>query len=316
MKRYLRAFVLLLLLLGIRSAHADSPIVVGSKKFTESYVLAEIARKTLTDAGFTVEHRQGIGATGIVWEALKTGAIEVYPEYTGTIGEEILKTKTPMTPDAMRTALAAYGVGMGGDLGFDDTYAVVMRKDQAAQLGIQTIGDLAKHPDLRVSMSNEFLGRKDGWKPLSARYGLTAFQPKGIEHGLAYKALASNQIDVSDAYSTDAGIAENNLVVLADDQKFFPQYKAVYLYRLSLPTGAIAALQEDRRHDRRYAHDAPERRRREEQELRPGGGILLRCGAREQSEAAHQRNLSASDSPAGRCGICIWSESRCLRQSL
>ena len=234
--------LLLLLFTLCFQAHADTPIVVGSKKFTESYVLAEIAKKTLTDAGFTVEHRQGLGATGIVWEALKTGAISVYPEYTGTIGEEILKTKAPVTPDAMRTALAAYGVGMGGDLGFNDTYAVVMRKDQAAQLGIQTIGDLAKHPDLRISMSNEFLGRKDGWKPLSAKYGLTAFQPKGIEHGLAYKALASKQIDVSDAYSTDAGIAENDLVVLADDQKFFPQYKAVYLYRLNLPTGAIAAL--------------------------------------------------------------------------
>ena len=82
-----------------------------------------------------------------------------------------------------------------------------MRKDQAAQLGIKTIDDLAKHTDLRISLSNEFLGRKDGWKPLSAKYGLTAMQPKGIEHGLAYKALASNQIDLTDAYSTDAGIA-------------------------------------------------------------------------------------------------------------
>ena len=88
-------------------AHADNTVVVGSKKFTESYVLAEIAKKTLTDAGFAVEHRQGIGATGIVWEALKTGAIQVYPEYTGTIGEEILKSKTPLTPDAMRAALSA-----------------------------------------------------------------------------------------------------------------------------------------------------------------------------------------------------------------
>ena len=223
-------------------AHADGTVVVGSKKFTESYVLAEIAKKSLTDAGFTVEHRQGIGATGIVWEALKTGAIQVYPEYTGTIGEEILKAKAPLTADAMRTQLAGYGVGMGGDLGFDDTYALVMRKDQAAQLGIKTIDDLAKHTDLRLSLSNEFIGRKDGWKPLSEKYGLTVMQPKGIEHGLAYKALASNQIDVTDAYSTDAGIATNDLVVLDDNQHFFPQYKAVFLYRLDLAPGALAAL--------------------------------------------------------------------------
>jgi osmoprotectant transport system permease protein len=228
--------------LALPFARAADTIVVGSKKFTESYVLGEIARKALTDAGFTVEHRQGIGATGIVWEALKTGAISVYPEYTGTISEEILKSKDKMTPDAMRAALAPYGVGMGGDLGFDDTYALVMRRDQAAQLGIRTIDDLQKHLDLRISLSNEFLGRKDGWKPLSARYGLTAMRPRGIEHGLAYAALTARQIDVTDAYSTDAGIAKNDLVVLSDDLHFFPQYKAVFLYRLSLPSGAVTAL--------------------------------------------------------------------------
>lgn len=223
-------------------ANAADTVIVGSKKFTESYVLGEIAKKELTDAGFAVEHRQGIGATGIVWAALKTGSISVYPEYTGTISEEILKAKGPMTPDALRQALAADGVGMTDSLGFDDTYALVMRRDQAAKLGIHTISDLRRHTDLRISLSNEFLERKDGWKPLSARYGLTAMQPKGIEHGLAYAALAANQIDLTDAYSTDAGIAKFDLVVLQDDQHFFPEYKAVYLYRLSLPAGAVAAL--------------------------------------------------------------------------
>ena len=244
MRRLMPVGLALLLLLALRpvAARAGDTVVVGSKKFTESYVLGEIARKALTDAGFTVEHRQGIGATGIVWEALKTGAISVYPEYTGTVSEEILKSKTKLTPDAMRAALAPYGVGMGGDLGFNDTYALVMRRDTAAKLGIKTIDDLRAHPDLRVSLSNEFIGRKDGWKPLGVTYGISALQAKGIEHGLAYAALSANQIDLTDAYSTDAGIAKNDLVVLADNRRFFPQYKAVFLYRLTLPAGAIGAL--------------------------------------------------------------------------
>jgi osmoprotectant transport system permease protein len=231
-------------LVGSASARADGgSVVVGSKKFTESYVLGEIAKKVLQDAGFTVTHRQGIGATGIVWTALKSGAITCYPEYTGTIGEEILKAKGAMSPDEMRTALMPFGVGMTSDLGFDDTYALVMRRRDAEQHGIKTISDLARQgAGLRVSLSNEFLERKDGWKPLSARYGLGVLQPKGIEHGLAYRALTAGQIDITDAYSTDAGIAENDFVVLKDDRRFFPQYRAVFLYRLGAPPGAIAAL--------------------------------------------------------------------------
>ncbi|MBC8103859.1 MAG: glycine/betaine ABC transporter substrate-binding protein, partial [Cytophagales bacterium] len=223
------------------AARAADPVVVGSKKFTESYVLGEIAKKTLADAGFAPEHRQGIGATGIVWEALRTGSISAYPEYTGTITEEILKTGGKRTPDQTRELLKPFGVGMTGDLGFDDTYALVMRRDQSEKLGIRTISDLRKHPDLRVSLSNEFLERKDGWRPLQAAYRLS-YPARGIEHGLAYAALSARQIDLTDAYSTDAGIARYDLVVLRDDRQFFPQYRAVFLYRLDLPPGALAAL--------------------------------------------------------------------------
>jgi osmoprotectant transport system permease protein len=149
------------------AVRADDTVIVGSKKFTESYVLGEIAKKTLTDAGLKVEHRQGIGATGIVWEALRTGSISTYPEYTGTVTEEILKSKNKLTPDQMRAQLKPLGVGMMNDLGFDDTYALVMRRDQAEAQGIKTISDLQRHPDLRVSLSNEFLERKDGWSRLA-----------------------------------------------------------------------------------------------------------------------------------------------------
>jgi osmoprotectant transport system permease protein len=230
-------------LLVLPMARAADTVIVSSKKFTESYVLGEIAKKALTDAGLEVDHRQGIGATGIVWEALRTGSISTYPEYTGTISEEILKSKSKLTPDQMREQLKPFGVGMMNDLGFDDTYALVMRRDQAKSLGIRTISDLQRHPDLRVSLSNEFLERKDGWRPLSRQYGISGLKPKGIEHGLAYAALAAKQIDLTDAYSTDAGIAENDLVVLTDDKRFFPQYRAVFLYRLDMPKQAVEALQ-------------------------------------------------------------------------
>lgn len=225
-------------------AQQEATVTVGSKKFTESYVLGEIARKVLEDAGFAVTHRQGIGATGIVWEALKSGAITAYPEYTGTIREEILKAKGVLSPDAMRETLRTLGVGMTSDLGFNNTYALVMRRTDAEVRGIRSLSDLAqKGRGLRIHLTHEFIERKDGWKPLRARYGLNALHPQGIEHGIAYKALSAGQIDITDAYSTDAGIAANDFVVLADDKGFFPQYRAVFLYRLDAPASAIAALE-------------------------------------------------------------------------
>ncbi|MBV9866154.1 MAG: ABC transporter permease subunit [Abitibacteriaceae bacterium] len=231
---------LLILLFTPQLTHAAS-VIVGSKRFTESYVLGEIAKKVLADAGLQAEHRQGMGNTGIVWGALKSGAINMYPEYTGTVGEEILKRKG-QTPEQMRTALAQYKVGMTGELGFNNTYAVCMRRDKAEKLGIHNISDLRNHPELRVGMTHEFLKRKDGWEPLTARYGLHMQSVKGIDHALGYAALVNDQIDLIDAYSTDAEIARYNLVVLADDLNFFPQYKAVFLYRLDTDPKAIAAI--------------------------------------------------------------------------
>jgi osmoprotectant transport system permease protein len=218
-------------------------IVVGSKRFTESYVLGEIARIALQKAGFTVEHKQGMGGTIILWQALRGGDVQVYPEYTGTVTEEILKTKQPLSTDALRALLRQEGIGMSGELGFNNTYALVMRRDRAAKLGISKISDLRNHPDLNIGLTLEFMDRRDGWGPLSARYGLQMQNVRGIDHALGYAALASGSIDLKDAYSTDAKIEENNLIVLDDDLHFFPQYQAVYLYRLDLDSGAVAALE-------------------------------------------------------------------------
>jgi osmoprotectant transport system permease protein len=229
--------------LAVHTANASEVIVLGSKKFTESYVLTEIAKQSLEQAGFQVEHRQGIGGTIILWEALKQGSIAAYPEYTGTIQEEILQHSTTASIGELRASLAKYGIGITEELGFNNAYALVMTRSRATQLGIQKISDLAKYPDLRLGLTHEFLGRPDGWEPLQRRYQLNLSNVRGLDHALGYQALLNGEIDVKDAYTTDAKIEEDDLVVLTDDLNFFPRYQAVFLFRLDTPPRAINTLQ-------------------------------------------------------------------------
>ncbi|MDB6056606.1 MAG: Substrate-binding region of ABC-type glycine betaine transport system [Verrucomicrobiales bacterium] len=242
MKTPLFALVFTSLLANCATYATNTEIVIGSKKFTESYVLAELAKRSLQQAGFRVDHHQGMGGTIILWEALKQGSIAAYPDYTGTIQQEILKRPIPPTVAALRERLAQYGIGITEELGFNNTYGLVMTKARANELGIRKISDLAKHPDLKLGLTHEFLGRHDGWNPLTKRYGLNIPNVQGVDHSLGYVALLDGEIDLKDAYTTDAKIGENNLVVLQDDLKFFPQYHAVFLYRLDTPPSAIKAL--------------------------------------------------------------------------
>ena len=222
------------------SSAAD--VVIGSKKFTESYVLGEIAKRTLTDGGIPAEHRQGMGGTIILWEALRGGQIDAYPEYTGTIATEILKSDSTLSLDQIRNSLEKVGVGMTAPLGFNNTYALVMRRSEAQRLGIRTISDLQRYPELKFGLTHEFLERQDGWRPLRQRYGLPQQNIIGIDHAIGYSALANGSIAVKDAYSTDAKIEQNDLFVLEDDLHFFPKYEAVFLFRSSTRADAIAAL--------------------------------------------------------------------------
>lgn len=222
------------------SSAAD--VAIGSKKFTESYVLGEIAKRILTDAGLSAEHRQGMGGTIILWEALRGGQIDAYPEYAGTIATEILKSDSRVSVDQIRDSLEKRGVGMTNPLGFNNTYALVMRRSEAQRLGIRTISDLQRYPELKFGLTHEFLERQDGWRPLRQRYALPQQNVVGIDHALGYSALANGSIAVKDAYSTDAKIEQNDLVVLEDDLHFFPKYDAVFLFRSSTRPDAIAAL--------------------------------------------------------------------------
>ncbi len=216
-------------------AQAAETLHVGSKRFTESYVLGELLTRTAATTGTPAEHRQGLGNTAIVFEALKAGSIDVYPEYLGTIDSEILKHKTPATLAEIDAELAPLGLGAGMPLGFNNTYALAMTAAQATARHIRTLSDLQKQTGLRFGLSHEFIGRADGWPGVRQRYGLPQ-QPVGLDHGIAYDALSAGQVDVIDIYSTDAKIAQLGLTVLEDDLHYFPRYDAVLLYRRDVET--------------------------------------------------------------------------------
>jgi len=201
----------------------------GSKRFTESYILGEILSQT---AGAT--HKPGLGNTAILLEALKAGAIDLYPEYTGTIAREILKSEERLDLPEINRRLAPLGLAASIPLGFSNSYALGMRRKDAERLGIRKVSDLAKHAKLRFGLSHEFLGRRDGWPGLQSAYGLP-HKPRGLDHGIAYEALAAGEIDVMDLYTTDAKIERYAIVALADDRAFFPAYDAVLLYRADTP---------------------------------------------------------------------------------
>ena len=211
-------------------AAAAQPLKVGTKRFTESYILGEILARAAPG-----QLKPGLGNTGIVFAALKSGAIDVYPEYTGTIAREILRLEGEPGLVALNRALAPHGLAAGVPLGFSNSYALAMREDRAEKLAIRSLSDLARHPRLKLGLSQEFLAREDGWPGLKAAYRLP-FSPAGLDHGLAYEALAAGDIDVMDIYTTDAKILGYRLRPLADDRRYFPRYEAVLLYRVDVPT--------------------------------------------------------------------------------
>lgn len=246
-KRYYALILLALIAIGVgvRAAftHAHPQVIVGSKKFTESVILGNVTSDLLRGSGYRVSHRAELGGTRLLWDALVAGSIDVYPDYTGTISEEIFAGQNLQGDEQIQTALARNGIRMSRPLGFNDTYAIGMRETEAARLGIRSISDLAKHPELRFGFSNEFMDRKDGWPGLRTRYGLASHKAQGLDHDLAYRGLASGTIDATDLYSTDAEIKYYKIRTLADDLHYFPTYNAVLLYRIDLEQKAPGAVE-------------------------------------------------------------------------
>jgi osmoprotectant transport system permease protein len=236
MRRTAIALLLFALLTVASRAAADEKVVVGSKAFPESWILAEAAALLARGAGAAAEHAQSLGGTEITYAGLTSGHVDLYPEYTGTIAEVLLGGAHAESIDSMRRELLRRGIAMSEPLGFNDGYALATSARTAERHHLRTISDLRSAPGLHVGLTHEFLGRADGFPGLAARYGLPFADVRGVQHELALEALARGDLDVIDVYTTDAQIDHLGLRVLDDDRGFFPRYDAVFLYAADLPT--------------------------------------------------------------------------------
>ena len=218
---------------SIAFSQSDKTIKIGSKKFTENVILSEIVTQLARSNNVNSIHIRELGGTRILWNALLKGEIDIYPDYTGTIIEEILADEN-VTYKNLKDKLSKHGIGIVYPLGFNNTYAIGMKTEEAEKSGIEEISDLRKHPNLKFGFTNEFMDRKDGWRGLQKFYNLPHSNVTGMDHDIAYRGLASSSIDVIDLYSTDAEINYYNLKVLKDDLQYFTDYQAVLLYRKDL----------------------------------------------------------------------------------
>lgn len=221
------------------AADARGAVVVASKPFGESYLLAEMFAQLLESAGIEVERRPGLGATEIAFSALRTSAIDVYPEYTGTGLVAILRdsVSAAMRRDP-RLAFARvarefperFGVRWLPPLGFQNGYAIAVRRETAERLQLRTLSDVAaRGQSLTAGFTADFIGRPDGLAGLSEAYGLSFRTVRPLAPAVKYEALASSGVDIIDGYSTDGLLAKFDLVTLDDDRRFFPPYEAAAL---------------------------------------------------------------------------------------
>jgi glycine betaine/choline ABC-type transport system substrate-binding protein len=221
--------------LGCRGEH---PVRIGSKNFTEQVVLGEMAAQALEAEGVRVDRRLDLGGTFVCHRAVLAGELDLYPEYTGTAFTAILARKPVSDPARVRTEVAQeyarrFGLVWTAPLGFENTFALVMRSAHARELSITKISDLARYGDrLRPGFGYEFVERADGFPGLAAAYGLKfAARPAEMDLGLLYAALAQEKVDVVAGNSTDGLIAALHLTVLDDDRRYFPPYEAAFVVR-------------------------------------------------------------------------------------
>lgn len=232
----------------IETVLAEQPITsvrIGSKEFTENVILGEITTLLIHHEGIPAVHRKQLGSTRVLWSALLNGNIDVYPEYTGTIINEIL-TERGLAGEE-EEALSQRGIRMSKTLGFNNTYAIGMKAEIAQRLGITRISDLRNFPDLKFGFTHEFMSRKDGWSGLREYYNLPQLEVLELDHDLAYRGIETDTIQVTDIYSTDADIEYYNLIILKDNLHYFPDYHAVLLYRAEFADrwpNALRAIQQ------------------------------------------------------------------------
>jgi len=228
----------LAVLLALASAcrgEGERPLRIGSKNFSEQVILGEIAAQGLEARGVRVDRRLNLGGTFVCHQALKAGELGLYPEYTGTAFTAILARKPVSEPELVRAEVAKeyrkrWNLVWSPPLGFENTFALVMRREDAARLHISKISDLAAHPEIRPGFGYEFLEREDGFPGLAKTYGLRFSQrPAQMDLGLLYQALASRKVDLVAGNSTDGLIDAIGGVVLQDDRRYFPPYEAAFV---------------------------------------------------------------------------------------
>jgi osmoprotectant transport system permease protein len=234
----MRALLFLLLLgapFGPQLPRPPAPVVVASKPFGESYILAELFAEHLERRGLAVLRRPGLGATEIAFGALRAGAIDVYPEYTGTGLVAILGDSQAVDARSAFRRVSSeferrYGARWLPPLGFENTYAIAVRRETAARHHLRTLSDLARaSPELVAGFTPDFTGRADGLPALGRVYGVRFRAVRSLLQAVKYRALAAGEVDVIDGYATDGLILKHDLVVLEDDRKLFPPYEAAAL---------------------------------------------------------------------------------------
>ena len=215
----------------------DGPVVVASKNFVEQDILGELLAQELEASGVPVERRLHLGGTFVCHNALVEGEADVYVEYTGTAYTAILERTATADPDSILLAIESeyadrWDLAWGPPLGFENTFALVVRRADADSLGLSTISDLVPGASgMTAGFGPEFMAREDGYPGLSRAYGFEFGDVRQLGLGLMYRALEEGQIDVAVANSTDGQIAGLDLVVLRDDRQYFPPYQAAPVVR-------------------------------------------------------------------------------------
>ncbi len=233
------ALVAVLAALALAACPSRPTVVVAGKNFTEQDILAEIvAQQIERRTDLRVVRRPHLGGTFVAHQALVAGQVDVYVEYTGTALVAILAAPAVREPDsALALVRAAYRERFGAEwlapLGFENTFAMIVRAGEARRLGVRTLSEAAaRAPRWRAGFGYEFIERQDGWPGLSRAYGLTlAGPPRVMDLGLTYRAVADGQVDLIAGNSTDGQIAALDLAVLADDRHYFPPYQAAPVVR-------------------------------------------------------------------------------------
>ena len=233
--------VLAILLLA---ACAKKPVVIGSKNFTESVILGELVAQKLESAGCKVDRKMNLGGSLVCDAALASGSLDAYVEYSGTaltaILHQPLQQSRAAVNDTVTRAYAKRRLHWGPNLGFNDTFAMIVRRNS----GLQKISDLKRvEAAFQPGFGYEFASRPDGWNGLLQHYDLHfAKSPKTMELGLTYKALAAGEVDLIAGNSTDGLIESLGLTVLEDDRHYFPPYDAAVVYRNDMDPKCRAAI--------------------------------------------------------------------------